>query len=267
MNDILEPEVAEENQTNVQDRQTTNNARAGAVSGDKFVDELKKPVISIDPLLDFKTKTTSSLIKEDNEIKYHETNKAVLGPGIVLKTLREEAKLSLSDVAKELRLATRHIVYLEQDQFEKFTALAFYIGYLRNYSRLLDADADKLLAKFYAVYKVMPENTNHKRIKTKARVKLWYELWPVNLFYNNNRLAADRKYARVLLTGAAAMLAVFVVWWLWSDSTIESNKKLTLNTIDNKELQSLPPEIVDNLLPSSPVIVQAPKYNKLDDIT
>jgi cytoskeletal protein RodZ len=172
-------------------------------------------------------------------------NKASLGPGMILKNIRLDAKLAKEDVAKELRLAVRHIDHLENDNFEKFTALAFYIGFLRNYSKLLGLDPEKMVGKFYAVYKVMPEKVHYKHIA----VNTWQDSWPMKLFLNKEPKQFEKVKNIKLFIFGSIIAVIFVCLW-WALSTIGINHLTTSSNIEN-----LPPEVVDNLLPSQPVIV------------
>lgn len=185
-------------------------------------------------------------------MQYDETgeliNKASLGPGLTLKNIRTEAKLSKEDVAKELRLALRHIEYLENDNFEKFTALAFYIGYLRNYSKLLELDPDKMVAKFYAVYKVMPEKVHYKHHHIAS--KTWYDVWPMKLFLSNEHKQFEKtKNVKSLIFGCVIAMVFLCLWWLLSTTG-------TRTTVEPVKVENLSAEAVDNLLPSQPVIAQ-----------
>lgn len=186
-------------------------------------------------------------------------NKASLGPGMILKNTREEMKLTQEDVAKELRLAVRHIEYLEQDYFEKFTALAFYIGYVRNYSKLLELDADKMVSKFYAVYKVKPERTNNKLVK----IVSWKDSWPMKLLFGEstslNEKGKNIKYA--LLVASVALLCS-IIWWAISSSTAEQSDGLSISKL---ELENMEPSRVDELVPTGPVIVKN-EYERASDI-
>ncbi|MBP9722525.1 MAG: helix-turn-helix domain-containing protein [Gammaproteobacteria bacterium] len=181
----------------------------------------------------------------------HTINLASLGPGNVLKTAREEAKLSKEDVANELRLAVRCVEYLEQDAYHKFPAIAFYIGYLRNYAKLLSLDPEKILSKFYAIHKVTPEAIKLKKIPVTINndkhsfksvlLKLKSFLWPLY----KNRLFK-------LITGV--IVGVLIMWWLLSPE----DNMITVNSVNNADtvVSSLTPEQVDELLPTSPVIVK-----------
>lgn len=197
-----------------------------------------------DPLIDeFKSEISSANNTDSHSDLMQNLNKASLGPGIILRNMREEAKLTQEDVAKELRLAVRHIEYLENDYFEKFTAVAFYIGYVRNYSKLLNLDPDKMIAKFHAVYKVKPEKAQSKLVQ----IKSWKDSWPMNLFFSNNASMVEKdkniKYAIVTVV----MTLIFgLIWWFVSSQPVAKST----------DISKLKPSEVDELLPTSPVFVE-----------
>ena len=67
-------------------------------------------------------------------------------------------------------------------------------------------------------------------------------------------------FQKILVFGVVVTVAFFVIWAILSNLGATSQEELTLNNIDNKELQYLNPDTVDKLLPSQPVI--AHKTNK-----
>ncbi|MDR0769913.1 MAG: DUF4115 domain-containing protein [Burkholderiales bacterium] len=66
--------------------------------------------------------------------------------GVLLKTARETAGLSIDDVARVLKLAPRQIQALEQENFAALPPRTFVRGFIRNYARLLNIDAGTVLA-------------------------------------------------------------------------------------------------------------------------
>lgn len=74
------------------------------------------------------------------------TEPAVAGPGAQLKAARESAGLSLDQVAQQLKLAPRQVKALEEGNFALLPGRTFTRGFLRNYARLLNLDADLLVA-------------------------------------------------------------------------------------------------------------------------
>ena len=68
------------------------------------------------------------------------------GPGARLRAAREASGLSLDQVAQQLKLAPRQVKALEDEDFGKLPGRTFARGFVRNYARLLNLDADDLLA-------------------------------------------------------------------------------------------------------------------------
>ena len=55
--------------------------------------------------------------------------------GRALRTARERLGLSLEDVAIVTRIATRHLLALEECRFDGFSAPVYALGFARNYAR------------------------------------------------------------------------------------------------------------------------------------
>jgi len=68
-------------------------------------------------------------------------------PGSRLRAAREAAGLSVDDVAQQLKLAPRQVRALEEESFEELPGRTFSRGFMRNYARLLNLDAQDLLAQ------------------------------------------------------------------------------------------------------------------------
>lgn len=68
--------------------------------------------------------------------------------GETLKKYREESGLGLSDIALKLRIRIEHLQAIEDNAFEKLPADVFTIGYLREYAKLFNIDADALVETF-----------------------------------------------------------------------------------------------------------------------
>lgn len=187
----------------------------------------------------------------------HTINAMSLGPGNVLKSSREEAKLSKEDVAKELRVTLKHIEYLEHDAYYKFPAVAFYVGYLRNYSKLLNLDPDKIIAKFHAVYKAVPESPMYKKaanLNSPTLVKSLNEIWPFNFLLTKDKTKSQQVNThgiKYFLMASGAVVVALMVWLLSSTLGYKTNETLT-----TAEILKLEPHVVDEVLPTSPVIVQ-----------
>lgn len=68
-------------------------------------------------------------------------------PGRQLAVAREGCGLSVTDVARQLKLSPRQIEALEADDYARMPGAVFVRGFIRNYARLLKLDAAALLAQ------------------------------------------------------------------------------------------------------------------------
>jgi cytoskeleton protein RodZ len=66
--------------------------------------------------------------------------------GRLLADTRQALGLTVGDVAAQLRLSRRQIEALEADDYERLPGKTFTRGFVRNYARLLQLDAEPLLA-------------------------------------------------------------------------------------------------------------------------
>jgi len=71
-------------------------------------------------------------------------------PGSTLQSAREALEISPNDVAESLNLPLDAITGIEAGDYEKLPGVTFTRGYIRAYAKLLDLDADALVAQFDA---------------------------------------------------------------------------------------------------------------------
>jgi cytoskeleton protein RodZ len=71
---------------------------------------------------------------------------AGLRPGRRLAEARAARNLSVAEVAQQLKLSASQVEALEADAYDHLPGPVFVRGFVRNYARLLDLDADELLA-------------------------------------------------------------------------------------------------------------------------
>ncbi len=74
-----------------------------------------------------------------------------VSPGERLRAAREAQGLSTRAVATHLNLPAASVEALEADDFERLPPATFVRGYLRSYARLLDIDADEVVADYEAL--------------------------------------------------------------------------------------------------------------------
>ena len=72
-------------------------------------------------------------------------DKNSVGPGSILSAARQRQGLSVADVARQLKLGVRQIEALEADDYKSLPRITFVRGFIRNYAKLLQIDAEPLL--------------------------------------------------------------------------------------------------------------------------
>jgi cytoskeleton protein RodZ len=68
-------------------------------------------------------------------------------PGRVLAEARMARNLTVAEVAQQLKLSATQVEALEADAYEQLPGSVFVRGFVRNYARLLELDADPLVGK------------------------------------------------------------------------------------------------------------------------
>lgn len=72
------------------------------------------------------------------------------GPGALLAEYREQAGLTVEQVASRLKMTNRQVLQIEADNFESMSNTAIARGFVRAYARLLNVDPEPLVAMFPA---------------------------------------------------------------------------------------------------------------------
>src|SRR5450830_743337 len=86
--------------------------------------------------------TETSIHTEDVEL----LPQAPLIGGALLKAAREQKKLTIEDISSRLRLSVSQVQALENDDFSILpSASTMTRGFIRNYARLLEIDAEPVL--------------------------------------------------------------------------------------------------------------------------
>ena len=70
------------------------------------------------------------------------------GPGEQLRSARERARLSVHEIAANLRLDSKTVHALESDDYDQLPAPTFVRGYLHGYARLLEEPVEPIIAAF-----------------------------------------------------------------------------------------------------------------------
>ncbi len=86
-------------------------------------------------------------MNDSNEQSVVETSPAV-SVGANLKSAREAKNLDIDDICSYLRLSRRQVIALEGDDFSALPEATITRGFIRNYARMLELDAEPLLEAY-----------------------------------------------------------------------------------------------------------------------
>ncbi|WP_303900796.1 RodZ domain-containing protein [Thiohalomonas denitrificans] len=123
-------------------------------------------------------------------------------PGRRLREARETRNLSREEVASELRLQTRIVAALEEDDDSSMPPSAFVVGYLRSYARRLDLPADEIV-------RAHEQNLEGPQPEIVPRVRKSQV---------SSRDLPVRMVTWLIFIGLGALL---VVWWLAQQPALE----------------------------------------------
>lgn len=130
--------------------------------------------------------------------------------GQLLAQAREEQKLSLQQVANELKLSVSFVKAIEAEQCSSLPDVAFVRGYVRNYARLLGLSKEQtqqVVARFESIMAPTKDNASGVPLlapKTKSP-RWWRLLWLI-----------------------AAVAVVSQVFFMWQSSTRSSSEQVHL---------------------------------------
>ncbi len=136
------------------------------------------------------------------------SQKNTVNIGVLLVNSRNHAALSQADVADQINLPIRIIKALEEDDFEQLPASTYVRGYLRNYARAVEADAEDLIAAY--------NEQHHVEAEISPRASLTYS------------------YDSAILWSTAAVFTILVGllvnWWVDEKQLPEQNIEVVNNT-------------------------------------
>ena len=91
----------------------------------------------------------------------------MLTVGKILKSQRQKKNLKLEDIEKDIRVRLKFLSAIEDDDWTLFSSKVYIGGLIRNYSKYLDLDPDRLLAFFRRQYAKKEEESFKKRLSAK----------------------------------------------------------------------------------------------------
>ena len=186
------------------------------------------------------------------------------GIGYRLQQARERKKLTIAEVASQLRFTRATVIHLEQEEWDKLHSRTYARGYLLNYVKFLGLPSDDMLSMFNAVYGDAERPTNLLVTKTLPddRAFPWvssllivivliiaavaYQYWPQQGFdaapqSDSSIINSDDYQSPVAQTAPDAAL-------LEDDSGIQPNP---VNAQDTRDVSKL------NDLPATPLMIES----------
>ncbi len=157
---------------------------------------------------------------------------AQVSAGEQLRHLREQKNLSAQDIANRLNLEARIIESIESDNFDSLPAATYVRGYLRSYAKILDADADAILAAYNNEAPDAPEIIPEVKHSTQTS-------------------SSDKPVKAVTYLISLSLFILLVAWWY----NQQLNKPVESSTDTVVEEEALPPP---GLAYDIPVIVHSP---------
>ncbi|MDP3974377.1 MAG: helix-turn-helix domain-containing protein [bacterium] len=91
----------------------------------------------------------------------------MLTVGKILKSQREKKNLKLEDIEKDMRVRTKFLNALENDDWTLFSSKIYIGGLIKNYSKYLNLDHNKILAFFRRQYEKKEEVSFKKNLSAK----------------------------------------------------------------------------------------------------
>ncbi len=92
----------------------------------------------------------------------------MLTVGQILRTTREKKNLSLQQVEKHSRIRAKFLQALEENNWSSFSSKIYITGLIKNYSKFLGLDENKMLAFFRRDYERSEETRFRQRISTRS---------------------------------------------------------------------------------------------------
>lgn len=152
--------------------------------------------------------------------------------GQLLKSVRESKSLTVDDVANKLKLSPRQIIALENDEFSALPDAMITRGFIRNYAKFLEMDAEPLLEAF--------------RIKVPTITPHSISLHSANVKIPNH---AKRGWLKYIIVSVVFLIAT-AVWFVFHDFI-----KQQADHIEKQDAvsQSAQPSDPSSVLPSEPM--------------
>jgi len=160
-----------------------------------------------------------------NQQAENTAEQSAISVGRLLREGRERMGWSVEDVVSQIKLAPRQIEALEADDFKSLPETAFVRGFVRSYAKVLQLDAQPLLAALPGA-KVTPEKVVAQRVEA-----------------DYPSASPERQQNMNLLVAAfllALLIAGFAAWQANTSQPLESD---SVNAVSESALVSTPVEL------------------------
>ncbi|WP_288987158.1 helix-turn-helix domain-containing protein, partial [uncultured Pseudoalteromonas sp.] len=134
------------------------------------------------------------------------------GPSVgqMLKSHRENANISLAEIASLLKLTESQVEHIESDEYHLLGAKTFVKGYIKNYCRTLSIDSSAILAMLPAF------STSDKLVDMQSFSR------------RTEKEAHDSRLMTVSYLILAIVIGSSAVWW-WQNATPIDEQTNTIN--------------------------------------
>ncbi|SFP32822.1 cytoskeleton protein RodZ [Nitrosomonas cryotolerans] len=183
------------------------------------------------------------IIKEgivEKERNTADTASVVQSVGHLLRNARISRSMSLSDVARQLRLSVQQVEAIEKEDYDKLPGRTFMRGFVRNYANLLQLDP-------VAILQLLPQSAPTISVqRTPFRIK------EISLTSNHERNGHSLFIIIIIL-----ILFSLVIYWIyqngdWSKESVVKNSTETTFTLEPKVKTD--PETIELSLPLPPPV-------------
>ncbi len=178
------------------------------------------------------------IIKEgivEKERNTADTASVVQSVGHLLKNARISRSMSLSDVARQLRLSVQQVEAIEKEDYEKLPGRTFMRGFVRNYANLLQLDP-------VAILQLLPQSA-----PTISVQRTPFQIKEISLTSNHERNGHSLFVIIIVL-----ILFSLVIYWIyqdadWNKEPVVKNSAETTFTLEPKIKTD--PETIELSLP------------------
>ncbi|MDX1960874.1 MAG: DUF4115 domain-containing protein [Leptospiraceae bacterium] len=159
--------------------------------------------------------------------------------GQILKSAREERKLTIKDVSKDINIPLKYIIALENEDYSQFPAETYTMGFLKTYADYLKIDTAQILNLFRG------EQLDQSSLPLEELTKPTVKMIALELERNKALLPIAIILVLIIIVGAFA--------YFYEPSKDEDSNSPTVLENGNKYIQGVPTDInfISQTIPES----------------